>query len=107
MLERPWRWLALLSLFGLGCQYELPPLGSTNAYYVDAVAGDDTGPGSLARPWRTIARVNAGSFAAGDRVLLTRGQSWAETLIPPSSGEYRAPITFEAHGEGAPPSSPA
>ena len=40
-------------------------------YYVDSLHGNDTNDGlSEARPWRSLNHINAGEFAAGDRILL-------------------------------------
>ena len=39
-------------------------------YYVDATNGNDINNGlSEARPWKTIAKVNASSFNPGDQIL--------------------------------------
>lgn len=73
-------------------------------YYVDATGGSDGNSGlSPAAAWKTIAKVNASSFAAGDRVLLKRGQRWRERLIVPSSGTTGQPIVFGAYGTGGRP----
>jgi parallel beta-helix repeat protein len=86
----------------LGCQLELPEVdpGPGGDYFVDASGGDDDNPGTAARPWRTITKVNARTFAPGDRILLRRGETWAESLVPPSSGASGAPILFGAYGSG-------
>ena len=70
-------------------------------YYVDAGGGNDGNSGlSAAAAWRTISKVNASSFAAGDRVLLKRGQVWREQLVIPSSGVSGQPLVFGAYGTG-------
>jgi hypothetical protein len=79
-----------------------PP--ANNAYYVDASAGNDSNDGkSPTTAWRTIAKVNASSFSAGDLVLFNRGCIWREMLAPPSSGSAGNPITFGAYGSGPNP----
>ena len=70
-------------------------------YYIDAESGNDANGGTSAgAAWRTIAKVNARTFAPGDRVLFKRGQLWREQLIVPSSGTSGNPITFGTYGTG-------
>jgi uncharacterized repeat protein (TIGR02543 family) len=70
-------------------------------YYVDSGGGNDGNSGlSAAAAWKTIGKVNASSFAAGDRVLLKRGQVWREQLVIPSSGISGQPVIFGAYGTG-------
>jgi len=73
-------------------------------YYVDATLGSDANSGlSTQLPWRTLAKVNAATFAADDFVLLKKGETWRETLTYPSSGTSGHPITFSTYGSGAAP----
>jgi len=76
-------------------------------YYVSSGTGDDGNPGTQAQPWKTFSgagnHVNGGTFAAGDVILLRRGDVWNESLIPPSRGTSGSPIIFDAYGTGAPP----
>ena len=63
-------------------------------YYVDADRPDDLGNGlSFAAAWKTVAKVNATSFAPGD-IILFDSDEWAETLNPATSGTAGNPITF-------------
>jgi hypothetical protein len=50
-----------------------------------------------------MAKVSGSTFAAGDSILLRRGDVWNESLTPPSSGAAGNSITFDAYGTGAPP----
>ncbi len=80
------------------------PLARASTYYVSASTGNDANAGSSsAAAWQTIAKVNAQAFAAGDSILLKRGDVWNESLVPPSSGSSGNPIAFDAYGTGAPP----
>lgn len=77
---------------------------ANNAYYVDASAGKDSNDGrSPTTAWRTIAKVNASSFSAGDQVLFKRGEVWREQLTVPSSGSAGKPIIFGAYSSGVAP----
>lgn len=49
-------------------------------WYVDPELGDDSGPGTQARPWRTLQRASAGTYAAGDALLLKCGKTFRESL---------------------------
>lgn len=53
--------------------------------------------------YKTIADLNACTFAAGDTILFRRGQTWREQLTIPSSGTSGSPITFGAFGSGVGP----
>jgi hypothetical protein len=73
-------------------------------YYVDAANGNDLNNGtSQAKPWKTIAKVNASRFYPGDQILFKAGEVCREQLIVPSSGSSGNPITFGAYGTGAKP----
>lgn len=72
-------------------------------YYVDATGGDDGGTGAIGDAWKTISKVNAASFSAGDSIHFKRGEVWRELLDIPSSGSAGNPITFGAYGAGAKP----
>lgn len=73
-------------------------------YYVSSSSGSDANNGtSSGTAWQTIAKVNGGTFQAGDSILFRRGDVWNESLVPASSGASGNPITFDAYGSGAPP----
>ncbi len=75
-----------------------------SSYFVHATAGDDSSLGTSPKaPWRTIAKVNAASFSAGDTIYFARGETWRETLTVPSSGDATGYVTFDAYGSGALP----
>ncbi len=73
-------------------------------FYVDAAGGNDVNDGlSQATAWKTVAKVNGNTFAAGDQILFKRGGVWNESLVPPSSGVSGNPIAFDAYGTGEAP----
>ncbi len=72
-------------------------------YYVDAVNGLDSNPGTGALPWKTVSKVNAATLAAGQSVGFSRGRIWRETLIIGQSGSAGNPVQFGAYGTGAAP----
>lgn len=64
-------------------------------YYV-STSGNDTNLGtSAAAPWKTLAKINASTFASGDFILLKRGETFVGKLIIKNSG-----ITIDAYGAG-------
>jgi len=72
-------------------------------YYVDTSADGDVGAGTSEAAniaWKTITKVNASSFSAGDSILFKRGCTWREQLTIPSSGSVGNPITYGAYGSG-------
>lgn len=82
-----------------------PSAGTSISYYVDAVSGSDANPGTAAKPWKTLAKVNStNSFAPGDEILLKRGSVWNDTLVMHSSGSITKPILITCYGTsgGAP-----
>lgn len=73
-------------------------------YYVDAERGRDAAGGTSERAaWRTLGKVNAHRFAPGDQILLKRGSTFTQPLVPQGSGAPTAPITIGAYGEGPRP----
>ena len=91
--------LALVVLFP-------PPAGAetSTTYYVDASRGSDTASGrSPSSAWLSLDRVNATTFAAGDRVLLRAGRSWHGQLWPKGSGQPGRPIGVGRYGRGTKP----
>ena len=81
------------------------PTISGNAYFVNALDGSDSNDGrSAARPWKTIARVNAAQeLQPGDGVFFNRGHQFAGTLQVLKSGTAARPILYSAYGVGAKP----
>lgn len=84
-------------------------------FYVDAVAGNDRNSGlSSASAWRTLdqvaresnnRKVRKSGFAAGDRILFRRGQTFQSSAYPviKVAGTAAAPVELDAWGEGDAP----
>ena len=75
-------------------------------YYVDADADGDAGAGTSQDTnvaWKTIAKVNATTFSAGDSILFKCGGLWRERLVPKGSGSVGNNITFSSYGTGDKP----
>lgn len=94
------------SLWKLVAAWTLLPAISAMAaeYYVDSMAGNDSAVGTSAQTaWKTLAKVNAATLTPGDSVLMKRGSTWRETLMPPAGGQKDKPITFAPYGQGPRP----
>lgn len=68
-----------------------------------ASSGRSGAAGSLDDPWSTVGDVNGADLQPGDCVWFRRGDTWSESLTPPSSGAPDRPIVFGGYGTGAPP----
>ncbi|MDR1212681.1 MAG: right-handed parallel beta-helix repeat-containing protein [Propionibacteriaceae bacterium] len=71
-------------------------------YYVSNQGDDEADGLSPQTAWRSLAQLNASTFAAGDSILLRAGDSWQGlTLRPQGSGSAEAPITLGKYGDPA------
>ena len=98
-------------VFTLGIPGDVPIAGTSftpltlGATYHVSPNGDDSNPGTIDQPWKTISKVNTASFSPGDKILFKRGETWLtnETLTIRSSGTSGNPIIFDAYGTGPAP----
>ncbi|SHO43792.1 carbohydrate binding domain-containing protein [Anaerocolumna xylanovorans] len=73
-------------------------------YYVDSVSGNDSNNGtSSSTPWKTVSKVNAKTFAAGDKILFKAGSVFNGQLYPLGSGAAGSPIVIDMYGTGSKP----
>lgn len=75
------------------------PLAAAAPTYVVAPAGDDSGPGTAAAPFRTIQRAVAAA-RPGVTIQVRAGTYTGPFQIDGVSGTRTAPITLEAAGDG-------
>lgn len=68
-------------------------------YFVNP-GGNDAAAGTIAAPWRSVAKVNAASLAPGDVVRFAGGAVFSAMLAPQTSGTAAAPIVFGTYGTG-------
>ena len=73
-------------------------------YYVSTSGSDSNSGTSPSSPWKSLAKVDATTFQAGDHILLQAGGTWTGQLWPKGSGASGAPITVGSYGTGAKPS---
>ncbi|WP_189597227.1 right-handed parallel beta-helix repeat-containing protein [Paenibacillus elgii] len=73
-------------------------------YYVDNVNGNDALNGTSAgTAWKTLTKVNATTFAPGDKILFKAGGAWQGQLWPKGSGVNGSPIVIDQYGTGNKP----
>jgi hypothetical protein len=65
-------------------------------------SGNDQDVGSRAKPWKTIAKINAVKFAPGDRVLFEGGQVFKGNAVftAEDAGTASRPVTVGSYGKG-------
>lgn len=106
-LRRIWKWglfilMTVAFAFGIISAPISTKAASGNTYYV-APNGNDSNPGTIEEPWRTLAPVHARDFLPGDVIHFKRGGVWSGGLVIDDSGVQDNPITFIAYGTGARP----
>jgi hypothetical protein len=84
------RWTSVIVVAALLVITHGPSFGRT---YVVSTAGNDGNAGTLASPWRTLARASSG-LQAGDTVLVRAG-TYHERFIPTNSGTSGNPIVYK------------
>ena len=89
-----------LHLYAVTSAQGITSPGNTT-YYVSNSGGVDTNDGrSPATAWKSFAKLNASTFAAGDKILLKAGDTWTGTTLQPrGSGAPGRPITLGKYGD--------
>ena len=86
---------ACIFLLIIGCS------APTSIYYVDGQLGNDTNPGTLEKPLKTIERVNSLQLRAGNSVFFAGGQTFTGTLqFKGLKGTKEKPIRIRSYGNG-------
>ena len=87
-----------------GAQPALPqaPRRTPAAYHFSPTGNDDTGNGSEAAPWATIAKANGLDLDPGDRVLFMGGATFSGglTLDAQDAGTAAEPVVIGSYGTG-------
>lgn len=87
--------LACIFLLIIGCS------APTSIYYVDGQLGNDTNPGTLDKPFKTIKWINSFQLHAGNSVFFAGEQTFAGTLqFKGLKGTKEQPITIGSYGNG-------
>ena len=80
------------------------PLPANTTYYIDAINGNDSNNGtSAATAWKTLTKLSAQQFSAGDQLLFKAGCAWAGNLTLAGSGASGSPIIVDMYGTGNKP----
>lgn len=73
-------------------------------YYLDCAAGNDSNAGtSTGTAWKTLAKVSAQTFSAGQTISIKDGTTCNGTLTLQGSGTASSPITLNSYGSGNQP----
>lgn len=98
--------LILSIFFSLAICFAIPCIANATTYYLDAVNGDDSNPGTADEPWKTLNKAyNVATY--GDTTYLRSGDYgnciWSPHDSPPYTGDPNEPlpentdfITFKA-----------
>jgi hypothetical protein len=73
-------------------------IASATNYYVKNSGSDAAAGTSDGTAWKTINKVNASSFSAGDTIFFNKGDLWRESLVVPS-----ASVVVSSYGTGDKP----
>jgi len=73
---------------------------NTTTYYVDPNGNDSSSGTSTGTAWKTLSKVSATTFQAGDRILFKAGSTWTGQLWPKGSGSSSSPISVDKYGTG-------
>jgi Big-like domain-containing protein len=73
------------------------------AYYVAPNGNDSNSGTNPSSPWRSINKVNAMTFSAGDVIYFAAGGVWREILSPQNGGREGNPVSFAGYGTGSRP----
>lgn len=98
--QKHWTGILLVSLFiTVRCvgDWNVPTKASAQGgtYYVAPNGDDDSNPGTIDRPWKTIQKA-ADTLVAGDTVYIRAG-TYREQVIPQHSGSAGNYITYAAY----------
>ena len=74
-----------------------------NTYYVSAAGNDAENGMSTVTAWKTLTKVNATTFNAGDQILFNRGDTFYGKLVIGQNGSVGNPITIGSYGTGNKP----
>lgn len=78
--------------------------GSQKPTHFISSTGSDANDGLTEdTPWQTLAKVNASTFAPGDRIGFKKGDTWREVMTIHDSGTAGNPIVYTGYGTGAIP----
>ena len=72
-------------------------------YYVSNSGNDSNSGLATTLAWKTLSKVNASIFNAGDQILFRKGDSFYGTITVKNSGTAGSPIIYGAYGTGANP----
>lgn len=73
------------------------------SYYLSSSSGNDANAGSMAAPWKTLAKISSINLQPGSTVYFKRGDRFDGQFVVNGSGTASQPITITAYGTGEAP----
>jgi len=92
--HRPSKWL----LASVALQLLILTANASN--YFLSPSGDDSNPGTVQQPWKSLAKVNQTLLHPGDGVYLEGGQSFTGNLVLTGTGSDGNPVVIGSYGQG-------
>lgn len=69
------------------------------SYYVDIITGNDSNPGTIDAPWKTLAKASSATLKSGDALLLKCGSVWRDSLNINGNTAKEGNILIGAYGD--------
>lgn len=90
---------AFRSTAPMSSQVGYSPSFSGTAYYVDATKGNDSNPGTIDAPWRSLTKASTAPLRAGDALLLNCASVWRDSLEITSAQGRDGDFLIGAYGD--------
>jgi len=78
-------------------------LSAQKSYYVSSSGGNDTNPGTMALPWKTLNKASSFVLSPGDSLLFKKGDTFYGIYKVNGSGTTINPVLISAYGVGEKP----
>lgn len=69
------------------------------SYYVDIMTGNDSNPGTIDAPWKTLAKASSAPLKSGDALLLKCGSVWRDSLEVSSGTAKEGGFLIAGYGD--------
>jgi hypothetical protein len=79
--------------------FETHHIDTSNAYYI-SLSGNDDNPGTIARPFKTLQKINMIELHPGDKIYLKGKEVFTGTLVLNAAGTLNHPILVTSYGNG-------
>lgn len=88
---------SLLMNTGIACENQ-DSIATHSTFYINSETGNDLNDGkSPASAWRSLEKASARRYVAGEKLLLSEGCTFHETLILDASGSEKSPVIVSSY----------